>query len=46
MENKIISAIEEQLMIGFTGKLNLLDKDSSQVLGCVYFISGKMVNVK
>lgn len=46
MDTQIISTIEEQVLSGFTGKINIVARESSQILGCAYIISGVLVNVK
>lgn len=46
MSEQILKAIEEQLILGFTGKLNILDSDSKQLLGAAYIIAGKLANFK
>lgn len=46
MNTKIVSAIEEQVVLGFTGKVNIIALESSQILGCAYILSGKLINVK
>lgn len=42
----MLKTIEEQIVLGFSGKINLVSKDVGQILGCVYLISGELVNVK
>lgn len=46
METQVLQTIEEQIVLGFTGKINLTSKDAGQILGCAYMISGELVNVK
>ena len=45
MELKIISAIEEQIAVHFTGKLNILSKFNRQYLGHLTFESGEIIKV-
>lgn len=42
----LINKIEEQLAIGFTGKINILDKSNDQLLGVVLLDDGVIVNAK
>lgn len=42
----MLKTIEEQIVLGFSGKINLTSKDSGQILGCAYLINGELVNVK
>lgn len=46
MDIKIVNSIEEQIVSSFTGKINIVAQDSSQILGCAYIIKGSLVNVK
>ena len=39
----LIYKIEEQLSMGFTGKLNVLDKNSRQFMGEVFFREGEII---
>lgn len=43
MESKIINLIEEQIAVGFTGKLNLLSNFNRQYLGHILFKNGELV---
>lgn len=46
MSEKILETIEEQVIINFTGKINVLNPDSKQTLGVVLLIDGNLVNTK
>ncbi len=43
MESKIISLIEEQVAVGFTGKLNFLSIYNRQYLGHILFKNGELI---
>ena len=43
MDSKIISLIEEQLAVGFTGKLNVLSNYNRQYLGHILFKNGDLI---
>lgn len=45
LEMKIISAIEEQIAVQFTGKVNVLSTFNSQYLGHVLFRNGEILQV-
>lgn len=45
MELKIVAAIEEQIAVQFTGKLNILSKYNRQYLGHLTFEAGEIVKV-
>ena len=32
--------------MNFTGKINILESNTSQILGCIYFIDGQIANTK
>jgi len=40
----LVLTIKEQVTFGFTGKINILTKESSQYLGAVYMLDGHIVN--
>ncbi|MCP4913713.1 MAG: hypothetical protein GY909_11410 [Oligoflexia bacterium] len=40
----LVLTIKEQVTFGFTGKINILTKESSQYLGAVYMLDGYIVN--
>ena len=42
--SNFIQLIEEQTVVGFTGKLNILKTKSKQMLGYVLFLEGKVIN--
>lgn len=46
MSEEILKSIEEQLILGFTGKINILEKETKQLLGAAYIIAGKLANFK
>lgn len=46
MSEKILAAIEEQVIINFTGKINILNPETKQILGNVLLIDGDLVNTK
>ena len=46
MNDNIIRTIEEQAIINFTGKVNILAKESKQHIGAVLLINGELVNTK
>lgn len=46
VNEQILSTIEEQIIINFTGKVNVLSKESKQHLGAVLLINGQLVNAK
>jgi hypothetical protein len=46
MEFALFTAIEEQQIVCFTGKINLLDKLTKEYQGNLYLMDGKIVNAK
>jgi len=44
MESRIISLIEEQIVVGFTGKLNILSSYNRQYLGHILFANGQLIH--
>lgn len=46
MESKIISVVEEQVAVEFTGKVNVLASYNRQYLGHILFMSGEILQVK
>lgn len=38
--NSLIDLLDEQSLVGFTGKVNILDKNSKQFLGMIVFFEG------
>lgn len=46
MELKIISVIEEQIAVQFTGKINILSTFNRQFLGNILFKSGDVIQVR
>jgi hypothetical protein len=42
----IVNIIEEQIILGLTGKINVLDAKTKQFLGSIYLIEGRLANVK
>jgi hypothetical protein len=45
MESRILAAIEEQIAVKFTGKVNILASYNRQFLGHVLFINGELIHV-
>ncbi|MBI2521383.1 MAG: hypothetical protein HYV97_13255 [Bdellovibrio sp.] len=43
MSNNLVDVIGEQFDFGFTGRTNILDRNSSQFLGAIYQIDGLIV---
>lgn len=46
MNEQILETIEEQVIINFTGKINVLCKETKQHLGAILLINGELVNAK
>ena len=46
MSEKILNTIEEQLVNNFTGKINILNEESKQLLGAIYLSDGELINAK
>lgn len=46
MLKKLFEKIEDQRLVYFTGKLNLLMGEANQYYGVVYFIDGEIINVE
>ncbi|MDC1174437.1 hypothetical protein OAT67_03535 [Bacteriovoracaceae bacterium] len=40
----LVNTIKDQVTFGFTGKINILTKESGQYLGAVYLLDGQIVN--
>lgn len=45
MESRILAAIEEQVAVKFTGKVNILASYNRQFLGHILFINGEVIQV-
>lgn len=45
-KNSLIDIIEEQVLVNFTGKVNVLTVESSQLLGHLLFCDGQVINAK
>lgn len=45
MDLKIVSVIEEQIAVQFTGKINILSSSNQQFLGHVLFLNGEVLQV-
>ena len=46
MERYLIKVIEEQISVGFTGKINVLDGNTKQLLGFAVLLEGELIHVK
>ena len=46
MSEQILKIIEEQIIINFTGKVNILGSENKQHIGAVLLIDGQLVNTK
>lgn len=46
MSEKILNSIEEQIIISFTGKINILNSENKQILGAILISEGQMINAK
>ena len=44
MSFEIFKIIEDQALVGFTGKINLQVKSNSAHVGSIYFLDGKIIN--
>jgi hypothetical protein len=45
MESKVLGIIEEQIVVGFTGKINILASFNRQYLGQILFKNGEVIQV-
>lgn len=46
MDEQILHTVEEQIIINFTGKVNVLSAETKQHLGAILLLDGQMVNAK
>lgn len=46
MELEILQTLDEQIVSGFSGKINLMESNTSQILGCFYLHRGELINAK
>lgn len=46
MSELILKTIEDQVIINFTGKVNILGKETKQHIGAILLIDGQLVNAK
>lgn len=46
MESKVLGVIEEQIAVGFTGKVNILATYNRQFLGVILFKNGEVIQVR
>ena len=46
MSEQILNTIEEQVIINFTGKINILNSENKQMLGAILISDGQLVNAK
>jgi hypothetical protein len=46
LNDLIVNIIEEQIILGLTGKINVLSSETKQFLGSIYLIEGRLANVK
>ena len=44
--SKVMNLIEEQVAFKFTGKLNILSEENSQILGAIYFNEGNVFHAQ
>ena len=46
MSEQILETIEDQVIINFTGKINILGQENKQHVGAILLIDGQLVNAK
>lgn len=46
MKSTLLETLEKQVILGYTGKINLMSKKSGQILGCALLLEGSLINVK
>jgi len=46
LNSSLLKTIEDQIIFGFTGKINIMARERGQLLGCALLFEGHLINVK